>query len=87
MLLIHWKLSLLEKKNPMPYWANASSNSLAGNLIREADASVKEEFEVLLKEGVIQTFLDEQVVFQQMEEEASIEDTVQVALAQLEEKK
>ncbi len=71
----------------MPYWANASSNSLAGNLIREADASVKEEFEVLLKEGEIQTFLDEQVVFQQMEEEASIEDTVQVALAQLEEKK
>ena len=71
----------------MPYWANASSNSLAGNLIREADASVKEEFEVLLKEGVIRTFLDEQVVFQQMEEEASIEDTVQVALAQLEEKK
>ena len=64
-------INYLEERKPKPDWANTSSNSLAGNLIREAGASVKEEFEVLLKGGVIQTFLDEQVVFQQLGEDAA----------------
>ncbi len=64
-------INYLEERKPKLYWANTSSNTLAGNLIREAGASVKEEFEVLLRGGVIRTSLDEQVVFQQLGEDAA----------------
>ena len=40
-------LNYLDKRQIGTYWANSSSNSLAGKLIREGSRNVKENFEVL----------------------------------------
>ena len=42
------------------YWANTSSNSLIGKLIRESGKRLKEKFELLLKDEHIKTPIDEQ---------------------------
>ena len=49
------------------YWANTSSNSLVGKLIREGDESVKETFESLLRGEVIRCPIDEQIVYSQLD--------------------
>ena len=46
-----------------PYWANTSSNGLVGNLIREGNGELKNTFEALLKGERIQSPIDEQIVF------------------------
>ena len=48
------------------YWADTSSNSLVGNLLREADQTVKIQLEDLLKGGSLSAWLDEQIVFSQL---------------------
>ncbi len=48
------------------YWANTSSNSLAGKLIREGSRAVKEKFEILMQGGTIQSPIDEQIVYNQL---------------------
>ena len=50
------------------YWANTSANSLAGKLIREGDKRVKESFEHLLKGESISCPIDEQIVFNQLDD-------------------
>lgn len=50
------------------YWANTSSNSLVGKLLREGNRRIKEEFEKLLQGGVIRTPIDEQIVYNQLDE-------------------
>ncbi|MBP3477516.1 MAG: AAA family ATPase, partial [Lachnospiraceae bacterium] len=42
-------LNFLDKGKISTYWANTSSNSLVGKLIREGSSSIKESFERLLK--------------------------------------
>ena len=59
-------LNFIDKKKFTTYWANTSSNSLAGKLIREGDRRIKEKFEILLQGGVIQTPVDEQIVYNQL---------------------
>lgn len=49
------------------YWANTSSNSLAGKLIREGSPDVKIVMEDLLKGKSFHTVIDEQIVFDQLE--------------------
>ena len=49
-----------------PYWANTSSNQLAGQLIREGSQGIKQEFEKLLNGAAITTELDEQIVYSQL---------------------
>lgn len=49
------------------YWANTSSNSLMGKLIREGSPAVKETMEELLKGRKLCTAIDEQIVFSQLE--------------------
>ena len=49
------------------YWANTSSNSLVGTLIREGSPAVKETMEELLKGRKLCTTIDEQIVFSQLE--------------------
>ena len=49
------------------YWANTSSNSLVGKLIREGSPAVKETMEELLKGRKLCTTIDEQIVFSQLE--------------------
>ena len=59
-------LNFIDKKKFTTYWANTSSNSLAGKLIREGDRRIKEKFEILLQGGVIRTPVDEQIVYNQL---------------------
>ncbi len=59
-------LNLLDKGRFTTYWANTSSNSLVGKLIREGNSRVKESFEELLKGKRISTPIDEQIVYSQL---------------------
>ena len=60
-------LNFLDKKTFMTYWANTSSNSLVGKLIREGSSRVKESFERLLSGETIKTPIDEQIVYNQLD--------------------
>ena len=51
------------------YWANTSSNSLAGKLIREGSESIKSNFELLLKGESIFCPIDEQTVYNQLDDD------------------
>ncbi len=53
------------------YWANTSSNSLIGKLIREGNKRIKTSFESLLKGEVICSPIDEQVVYNQLDNRES----------------
>ena len=59
-------LNFLDTGRFTTYWANTSSNSLAGKLIREGNSRVKESFEELLKGKRISTPIDEQIVYSQL---------------------
>ena len=59
-------LNFLDKKDYQTYWANTSSNSLVGKLLREGDRRIKEQFEILLDGGVIESPIDEQIVYNQL---------------------
>ena len=60
-------INYLDKKKVAPYWANTSSNSLAGTVIREGNVQTKEAFETLLRGDSIITELDEQIVYGQLD--------------------
>ncbi len=64
-------LNYLDKRQIGTYWANSSSNSLAGKLIREGSRNVKENFEVLLRGKSIIVEIDEQIVYDQLDEDES----------------
>jgi len=53
------------------YWANTSSNSLIGKLIREGTPEVKTVIEDLLEGKVLHTEIDEQIVFSQLQQRIS----------------
>ena len=59
-------LNFLDSGEYGAYWANTSSNSLAGKLIREGDVDVKEKFEDLIRGGAIITVIDEQIVYDRL---------------------
>ena len=59
-------ISFLKKGKYEPYWANTSSNSLVSKLVREGSVEIKKAFEELLNDGVIQTKIDEQLVYGEM---------------------
>ena len=60
-------LNYLKTGNFAAYWANTSSNSLAGKLIREGSPEVKMTMELLLGDGIFHTEIDEQIVFEQLD--------------------
>lgn len=60
-------INFLDKRQFAPYWANTSSNSLAGKLIREGTRQVKESFQQLLDGDSIITEIDEQIVYNQLD--------------------
>lgn len=60
-------LNYLDKKKFSAYWANTSSNSLAGKLIREGSKDVKLIMEDLLQGKTLHTAIDEQIVFDQLD--------------------
>lgn len=60
-------LHYLDKKKAIAYWANSSSNSLAGKLVREGSADIKQEFEELISGKSILTSIDEQIVYGELD--------------------
>lgn len=56
-------INYLDKRRIGIYWANTSSNKLAGNLIQEGSREIKMEFECLLQGGTVRTELDEQLAY------------------------
>ncbi len=66
-------LNFLDTGNYSAYWANTSSNSLVGKLLREGDRGIKETFETLLRGESIWMPIDEQIVYNQLDsDETSI---------------
>lgn len=61
-------LNYLDKKQFGAYWANSSSNSLAGKLIREGSKELKTSFEKLLQGESIIAEIDEQIVYNQLDD-------------------
>jgi len=59
-------LNFLDTGELGTYWANTSSNSLAGKLIKEGSKRTKTMFEELLKGGTISCMIDEQIVYNQL---------------------
>ena len=62
-------LNFLDKKRLTTYWANTSSNSLVGKLIREGNKNIKQNFEELMQGKKLHVRLDEQVVYNQLSED------------------
>ena len=60
-------LNYLDTGRLSTYWANTSSNSLVGKLLREGNRRIKEKFEALLQGKVIRTSIDEQIVYNQLD--------------------
>lgn len=50
------------------YWANTSSNSLVGKLIREGSPDIKTAFEGLLAGVPVRSRIDEQIVYNQLDQ-------------------
>ena len=59
-------INFLDKRKYDVYWANTSSNSLVGKLIRESDGQIKHSFENLLKGNFLKCPIDEQIVYNQL---------------------
>ena len=59
-------LNYLDTEKFTTYWANTSSNSLVGKLLREGNHRVKKSFERLLRGETIRTPIDEQIVYNQL---------------------
>ena len=60
-------LNYLDTGEIRTYWANTSSNSLVGKLIREGNKTIKVSFEGLLKGEHLFTPIDEQIVYNQLD--------------------
>lgn len=59
-------LNFLDTGEYATYWANTSSNSLVSKLICEGSKSIKTDFEVLLRGETITCPIDEQIVYNQL---------------------
>ncbi len=59
-------LNFLDTGKLDTYWANTSSNRLAGNVIRAGSKDTKQLFEDLLHGGSIVVSLDEQIIYNQL---------------------
>ncbi len=64
-------LNFLDTGKYSTYWANTSANSLVGKLIREGDRRVKATFEALLRGETIHCPIDEQIVYNQLDNHES----------------
>lgn len=63
-----WSIvNFLKKRELQPYWANSSNNDLINRQLRLADASIKSQMETLMNGGSIETKLDEEIIFSQLD--------------------
>jgi len=60
-------INLLDKGKIGIYWANTSANGLVNKLLREGNRDIKEKFEALLKGEGLKTHLDEQIIYNQLD--------------------
>lgn len=60
-------LNFLDEREYAKYWANTSSNSLVGKLLREGSRDIKEKFELLLRGEPLLAQIDEQIVYNQLD--------------------
>lgn len=64
-----WSITnFLDKRKIDIYWANTSSNSLIGHLIQRENSAIKEGMEDLLSGKELVTEIDEQIVFDQLDD-------------------
>ena len=64
-----WSITnFLDEKKIKLYWANTSSNALISKLLREGSKEIKTDMEALLLRQHIFTILDEQIVFQELDD-------------------
>ncbi len=69
-----WSITnFLEEKKIRLYWVNSSSNSLVSKLIQEAGLDIKISMEHLLAGEHLQTEIDEQTVFQALDDNQNYE--------------
>ena len=61
-------LNFLDTGEYTAYWANTSSNSLVGTLIREGNGAMKKQFEELLFGNHLHVPIDEQIVYNQLDD-------------------
>ena len=61
-------LNFLDTGEITTYWANTSSNSLVGKLIREGNGEIKVQFEELLQGKILRVPVDEQIVYNQLDD-------------------
>ncbi len=61
-------INFLDKREIGTYWANTSSNGLVGKLIREGSTGIKMTMERLLRGESFRAELDEQIVFNQLDQ-------------------
>ena len=64
-------LNYLDTRTIGTYWANTSSNSLVGKLLQQGNRRVKEQFEMLLRGENINVPIDEQIVYNQLDQNES----------------
>jgi len=64
-------INYLKYKRFAPYWANTSSNTLVGKLIQGSNREIKMIVEELLKGKSFKAAIDEQVVFDQLENDSN----------------
>ena len=60
-------INFLDKGKVEAYWANSSSNSLAGKLIREGSPDIKKTFEHLIQGESFHAEIDEQIVYDSLD--------------------
>ncbi|NBH36752.1 hypothetical protein D3Z58_25480, partial [Clostridiaceae bacterium] len=62
-------INYLDKRKFSGYWANTSSNRLVGKLIQEGSGEIKIIIENLMKGIPLRTEIDEQIVFNELDQE------------------
>jgi hypothetical protein len=64
-----WSITnFLKNRKTGVYWANTSSNGLVGKLLRTGDPEIKKLFEKLMKGECIKVPVDEQIIYNQLDE-------------------
>ena len=61
-------INFLDKGRVGAYWANSSSNSLVGKLLQEGNSGIKTAFESLMEGRSVCMELDEQIVYNQLDD-------------------
>lgn len=62
-------LNFLKEKKVSAYWTNTSSNHLAGKLVREGNPDIKQTMEELLCGKSFRAPVDEQIVYEQLDQD------------------